>query len=333
MEKKQLLLISKNDDFITNIRARTGLSFELTSVKSIHAGYSLALSYLPDVILIDYTSMSLESVKNLQSFKSTHFLNRSYLFLYGETEKKKEIETLFAGHVDEILYDSVSCKALCKKIEDTLSLNQCLTNYWKDSFMGLFNLLGQPVVLLQQDTIIAMNDAFKKYFFIKDFTKLKITDLVHGQNKTNVLETLKNFSRGKHMKATATTSLMVMNNKIREAKITFSKLDKSLSGQLVMFINFSGTEFPINKEIGTASKETENYFSRNNSFEDPRFTKREKEIISLLCKGYKTREISETLCISPKTIEKHRSNIIRRTNSDTMLESIVYALNNKMIEI
>ncbi len=333
MEKKQLLLISNNSDFLEGVKSGTGFSFEVTSVKNIHAGYTLALSYLPDVILVDYTSMDPESAKNLPNFKSTHFLNKSFLFLFAETEQKSRLECLFQDSVDHIIYDSCSYSDICDQIEEVVSLKRSLTNYWKDSFMGLFNLLSQPVVLLQNEAIVAMNDSFKKYFFVNNPSEINLTDFVDCRNKYKVLETLRNFVRGKHMKATTTTSLILMNNKVREAKVTFSKLDKSLSGQLILIIDFAENGIPLNEEIGTSSRETENYFAQNNSAEAFNFTQREKEIIELLCKGYKTKEISEALCISAKTIEKHRSNIIKRTNSDTILESIVYALNHKLIDI
>lgn len=333
MEKKQLLLITKNLDLATNIENNAGLFYEITSVKSIHAGYPLALSYLPDVILIDYCSLGIECLSNLKNFKSTHFLNKCFLFLLGNKEDGQFLERKYKDRVDGVLYKHPSASSLIEDIENAIKLKQCLTNYWKDSFMGLFNLLGNPVILLQDEKIIAMNDAFKKDFFITKPQQLKLTDLVKDKNKFKVNETLRKFLKGKHMKASTSTSLM-MNGKLREARITFSKLDKALSGQLVMMINFTGTELPLNEDIGSSSIETENYFSNSSSGgEECEFTKREKEVISLLCKGYKTKEISEALCISTKTIEKHRSNIIKRTHSGTIVESIVFALNHNMIEI
>lgn len=333
MEKKQLLLITKNLDLATNIENNAGLFYEITSVKSIHAGYPLALSYLPDVILIDHSSLGIACLSNLQNFKSTHFLNKSFLFLLGNQEDKQFLERKFKDKVDGVLYNRSSMGSLIQEIENAIKLKQCLTNYWKDSFMGLFNLLGNPVILLQDEKIIAMNDAFKKDFFITKPQQLRLTDLVKDKNKYKVKETLRKFLKGKHMRASTTTSLM-MNGKLREAKITFSKLDKALSGQLVLMINFTGKELPLNENIGSSSIETENYFSNHdNGSEECEFTKREKEVISLLCKGYKTKEISEALCISTKTIEKHRSNIIKRTHSGTIVESIVFALNHNLIEI
>ena len=333
MEKKQLLLITKSPEFFSKFEDEAGAYYEITTVKNIHAGYTLALSYLPDVILIDCGSLSLECLSNLQNFKSTHFLNKSFLFLLGNSDTKTLLERKYKDKVDGIFFQKSDSNSLFQEIDNVIKLKKCMTNYWKDSFMGLFNLLKNPVVLLQDEKIIAMNDAFKKDFFITKSCQLRLTDLVKDKNKYKVKETLRKFLKGKHMKASTTTSIS-MNGKLREAKISFSKLDKALSGQMVMMINFTGKEFPLNEEIGTSSIETENYFSEpHGHVEECEFTKREKEVISLLCKGYKTKEISEALCISPKTIEKHRSNIIKRTHSGTIVESIVFALNNNMIEI
>ena len=331
MEKKLLLLISKNPELSGSIETEAACSYHPTTVKSIHAGFTLALSILPDIILIDYTSLGLESLKNLDKFKSTHFLNKSFLFLFGDLENKRYLDNNYKDQVDGIIYDHGSYRSIIKNIEEKIALRSCLSNYWKDSFMGLFNLLSYPVLLLQDEKIVAMNDAFKNDFFITGKQQIKLTDLVVDKNKLKVKDTLKKFVKGKHMKAT-TRTMLVMNEKIREAKITFSKLDKALCGQMILMINFTGNDFPIKEDIGTHSQETASCFTSTQEVEEA-FTKREKEIISLLIKGYKTKEISKALCISEKTIEKHRASIIRRTHSGTILESIVYALNHKMITL
>lgn len=332
MEKKQLLLISKNEDLIKGLKTAVNFSLEVTSVKSIHAGYTLALSYLPEAILIDYQSLGLESNKHVERFKESHFLNKSSFFLLISASKIGAIGKNM-GNVDHLLMDSLSYQEIAETVEEELIRKSCISNYWKDSFLGLFNLLSQPVILLQNETIVAVNDSFKKHFFIDNPVDVDLPEILDCRSKGKVLQTLRNFLRGKHMKASTTTSLMVTKDKLREGKITFSKLDRSITGQLIMMIDFNPSRSLIQEEIGSVSKETEEYFENNNSLKSFSFTKREKEIIELLCKGYKTKEISDALCISVKTIEKHRANIIRRTNSDTILESVVYALNHKLIDI
>jgi DNA-binding NarL/FixJ family response regulator len=198
--------------------------------------------------------------------------------------------------------------------------------------MGMFNIISQPVVLLDQNEIVAMNDAFKQSFDVKEKKGLKLTDFVKCENVQKVKDSLRNFARGKHIKAATKTALLLRNDKVRNARINFSKLNRNFGHQFVMFIDLMEESEVINDRIGTASEEVENCFKQNSQLTDFKFTNREKEIIELLIKGYKTKDISEALFISPKTIEKHRSNIIKRTNSDTILESIIYAINHKLID-
>ncbi len=253
--------------------------------------------------------------------------------MYADENLKQGIENEYKDNIDEIIYSTASLHSLFSRIIQQVHSKFSITNYWKDSFLGLFNLLVNPVVLLQQDTIVAMNDSFKQSFKIGSPVDLKLTDFVNCENKTKVRASLRNFARGKHMKAVTNTALQLKNNKIRNAKISFSKLDKMIYGQFIMMIHFSDDNPMINGKVGSHSQNVKNCFEENSNLAEFSFTKREKEIIQLLCKGYKTKEISDTLFISPKTIEKHRANIVKRTNSDTILESIIYAINHNLIDL
>lgn len=46
-------------------------------------------------------------------------------------------------------------------------------------------------------------------------------------------------------------------------------------------------------------------------------TQREKDVLKLVGEGYKNKEIADYLCISVKTVEKHRSNIMRKLDVHT----------------
>lgn len=331
-EKKQLLLITNRGELGRAVNEGLSLHFEVNVANSLHTGYNAALNLLPDIILVDYASYrSGRNFKNISNFKSTHFLNKAWLVVYADESLKMEVESRFRRVVDEFVYSS-SIKALCGKIIKLVFANSSLSNFWKDSFMGLFNLIAKPVVLLQQDEVIAMNDSFKQHFKTEKNLDLKLTDLVQCENKVKVKNSLRNFARGKHMKATTKTTLLLKNNKLRNAKVSFSKLNKNHGNNFIMIIDFHENGTLVNPKVGTNSETVEACFEENSSLPDFCFTKREKEIIELLIKGYKTKEISEALFISPKTIEKHRSNIIKRTNSETILESIIYAINHKLID-
>lgn len=60
---------------------------------------------------------------------------------------------------------------------------------------------------------------------------------------------------------------------------------------------------------------------------------REREILKLLAEGYSNKEIAEFLCISVKTVETHRANIMRKHNFKNITELVLYAVRNHIIEV
>lgn len=51
-----------------------------------------------------------------------------------------------------------------------------------------------------------------------------------------------------------------------------------------------------------------------------RLTAREREVCKLLAEGYSSRQIAELLYLSPKTVEKHKSNLMRKLDVHTARE-------------
>ncbi|CAL2079092.1 response regulator transcription factor [Tenacibaculum sp. 190524A02b] len=62
-----------------------------------------------------------------------------------------------------------------------------------------------------------------------------------------------------------------------------------------------------------------------------KFTKREKEVIVLVCKGFSAKEIGEQLFLSPFTIEKHKKNIYKKGGFNNNAELIKFALSLNLI--
>jgi len=62
-------------------------------------------------------------------------------------------------------------------------------------------------------------------------------------------------------------------------------------------------------------------------------TRREKEILDLICKGYSNQQISDKLIISQRTVERHRANLLTKTDSRNSISLVVYAIKNRLISI
>jgi DNA-binding NarL/FixJ family response regulator len=72
---------------------------------------------------------------------------------------------------------------------------------------------------------------------------------------------------------------------------------------------------------------------REHESKSANLSKREKEILIKICEGLSNQEIAETLFISKRTVDKHRANLLGKTNSKNTASLILFAIRNKLIEI
>jgi DNA-binding NarL/FixJ family response regulator len=63
-----------------------------------------------------------------------------------------------------------------------------------------------------------------------------------------------------------------------------------------------------------------------------RLTARQREIVQLLAEGKSNKEVAATLCLSVKTTETHRANIMRRLNCHSIPELVRYAVRNHLVQ-
>lgn len=63
-----------------------------------------------------------------------------------------------------------------------------------------------------------------------------------------------------------------------------------------------------------------------------KLTDREREVLQLIAKGFKNREISVTLKIAVKTVETHRTKIMQKLDLHNSAELATYAIRRGMIE-
>lgn len=62
-------------------------------------------------------------------------------------------------------------------------------------------------------------------------------------------------------------------------------------------------------------------------------TPREQEVLTLIAEGYTNRQIAKELVISPKTVDRHRENIMRKLNLHNRVELVKYAIKKGFITI
>jgi two-component system response regulator NreC len=61
-------------------------------------------------------------------------------------------------------------------------------------------------------------------------------------------------------------------------------------------------------------------------------TRREREILKLIAEGYKNKEVADHLCISLKTVEKHRANLMKKLDLHNAAELTAFAMEKGLVD-
>ena len=77
------------------------------------------------------------------------------------------------------------------------------------------------------------------------------------------------------------------------------------------------------------------YLNRTGDKSEPfnPLTSRQREVLQLIAEGNNTKEIAFLLSLSVKTVETHRSNIMRKLSFHSIRDLVVYAIKNNLIQI
>lgn len=142
----------------------------------------------------------------------------------------------------------------------------------------------------------------------KQFPAIKILALTMFSDKTTINEMIDAGVEGYILKNTGTDELQLALQKIADGHLFFSnEVTQELINTIKNKTNISSTE------------------------EEAKLTPREIEITKQIADEYTNEKIGEKLFISERTVETHRKNIFRKTNTKSVAGLIKYAINNKII--
>jgi len=111
-------------------------------------------------------------------------------------------------------------------------------------------------------------------------------------------------------------------------------LKSASQGELKLAIKavLSGKTFvspEISDKIMEGYLETKKSIKKETSWDT--LTQREREVLKLIGEGYRNKEISDYLCISVKTVEKHRANIMEKLDLHSASALTAYAIQKGLV--
>jgi DNA-binding NarL/FixJ family response regulator len=86
---------------------------------------------------------------------------------------------------------------------------------------------------------------------------------------------------------------------------------------------------------GVSEKVIEGYLEGKENTRSPSswesLSQREREVLKLIAEGYKNKEIADDMCISLKTVEKHRANLMKKLDLHNAAALTVYAMEKGLV--
>ncbi|RJQ63856.1 MAG: DNA-binding response regulator [Desulfobacteraceae bacterium] len=137
----------------------------------------------------------------------------------------------------------------------------------------------------------------------------KIVALTMHNDEEYVLEAFKSGANGYCLKSSSQSELLVAIRAVLSGKTYVSPevSEKVLEGYL----------------------ETKKRVKERSSWDT--LTQREKEVLKLVGEGYRNKEIADYLCISVKTVEKHRANIMQKLDLHSASALTAYAIEKGLV--
>ncbi|MGA3114363.1 MAG: response regulator transcription factor [Syntrophobacteraceae bacterium] len=143
-------------------------------------------------------------------------------------------------------------------------------------------------------------------------------------------------------KLNPTTKILVLTvHKTEEHILTALKtgaegyiLKDATHGELMLAMNniFSGKSY---LSPGISEKVIEGYLEGRKSVKSSTswdtLTQREREILKMIAEGYRNKDIADYLCISAKTVEKHRANLMKKLDLHSASSLTAFAMEKGLI--
>lgn len=142
----------------------------------------------------------------------------------------------------------------------------------------------------------------------KKYPQVKILMLTMHKNKQYFYQSMSSGADGYLMKDDSEKELLSAVNKIREGKTYISPIlsDDFATDVIAAHRNHQPTPFTG-------------------------LTKREHEVLQLVVEGYTSKDMAEKLCLSPRTVDHHRSKLLKKFKMKNSADLVNFAVRNGLI--
>jgi len=358
MKLRNKILIIEDDPIQSKIihNILTSENYDVCLANNGAMGIQKAFEYNPDLILCDIIMNPIDGYQVYNVLKESSLLDHApFIFITGNSDLNDIRRGMILG-ADDYFVKPFKSEDLIVTIEKRLKKYRKLKEIGTREFDVLFNLTPNGIFLFDGNVIFKANAALLRIVGTSE-ERLKfksLEDLIDQVSYLKIEEQIDRCSRGLLDSFTERVFLRTAEIGLVEFDLHISVYEKfsvhSMMLGLVIPIHNTGDRNNgfVSSVVGALKKEklvgTESFGKqltevltnsgvslecRGQGF----FSKREIEVLCLSMEGLPMKQIADKLSISDRTVEKHRANLMVKTNSKNMIEVIIFALRNNLVEI
>lgn len=341
---------------IKNVLSTEG--YDVCYANSGAIGIQKAFEYSPHLILCDIRMEPIDGYQVFNVLKESSLIDHvPFVFLTGSSELEDIRFGMDLG-ADDYFVKPFNNDDLIRSIENRLAKFKKLKEEGKHEFMALFKLSPNGIFLFNNSSIIDANPALLKILELNkdEVLKLRIEDIFETNFIPEIKEKIQRCLNGITESFNENVTLIAKSGVKTDVSLSISVYEKYSGGSLMIGLmplyndhsknvdkdhmasevlkllkreNISITHSLGEKLTEVFKLQNVKNHSQNNNF----FSKRENEVLCLSLEGLPMKIIADKLSISDRTVEKHRAKLMEKTGSSNIIEVIVYALKNNLIEI
>lgn len=315
----------------------SGTSHELTVAQEIESILISIRNKTIDIVIHINNAFGDDGFNSFRKLRP-YLLNAGIPFiLFLEEFNKEDIVVGLEMGIDNFIFPPLDKESLIFKLENEIIKKTRLDIFNTDKFDTYFNTSLVPMFFVSNNKVVKANPSFYVYSNSvgTDILKQPIRRIFNIEgNSENELNYTK-FRSGL-IKSCKLSRVQCVTNANAEFDIMLyqgihsQEFSHILGEMLPCNFNFLA-ESEIRQNVETKFKDRikVTYGRLENNEISVKLTKREKEIFQLSADGLPIKMIAEKLNLSDRTVEKHRANIMLKTNSNNIIEAIVRINQNK----
>lgn len=322
------------------------------------SGIQKAFEYNPDLILCDINMDPLDGYQVYKVLEESSILNRiPFVFLTGSSDLE-DIRYGMSLGADDYIVKPFHNADLLKTIERRLEKFKAIREDSNREFIRLFDLSPIGILIFDGKKVYKANQAFRKIVNVdkEDLTGVDIERFIDSASIQKLRGTIPKYIAERNEIFNGIVRLNRNNGDETQMKFVVSEFEKFSNYTLFIGLFYAVVETVTTTDSNQFISEVYSLLKRENikvtdalgekitnifkqkklnlkDHKNTLFTDRENQVLCLSMEGLPIKNIADRLSISDRTVEKYRTRLMEKAGAGNMIEVIVFALKNGLVEI